>query len=79
MRAVFSDSGKVEKEAKARFCFPEFIMMENAAAALEEEIFTAFPEQKTSVLILCGTGNNGGDGYALARRLYGKISCDIFQ
>ena len=41
MRAVFSDSGKVEKEAKARFCFPEFIMMENAAAAMEDVLLQA--------------------------------------
>ena len=73
MKAVFSDSQKVEKEAKSRYAFPEFIMMENAAAALEAAI-----PQLSPVLILCGSGNNGGDGYALARRISGKIPCEIF-
>lgn len=73
MKAVFSDSQKVEKEAKSRYAFPEFIMMENAAAALEAAI-----PQFSPVLILCGSGNNGGDGYALARRISGKIPCEIF-
>ena len=73
MKAVFSDSQKVEKEAKSRYAFPEFIMMENAAAALEAAI-----PPLSSVLILCGSGNNGGDGYALARRISGKIPCEIF-
>ena len=73
MKAVFSDSQKVEKEAKFRYAFPEFIMMENAAAALEAAI-----PQLSPVFILCGSGNNGGDGYALARRISGKIPCEIF-
>lgn len=73
MKAVFSDSQKVEKEAKARYGFPEFIMMENAAAALE-----AVLSPDSHILILCGSGNNGGDGYALARRISGKIPCEIF-
>lgn len=88
MTAIFSDSQSVEKEAKSRYCFPDFIMMENAAAALEAAVLKAvcrrkkssfdLPDSSQSVLILCGSGNNGGDGYALARRLRGKINCDIF-
>ncbi len=70
MKAVYINSGIVEKEAKSRFCFPENIMMENAAAALEKEVLVSSPE---IVLILCGAGNNGGDGYALSRRIYGKV------
>lgn len=73
MKAVFSDSQKVEKEAKSRYAFPEFIMMENAATALE----AALPPD-SHILILCGSGNNGGDGYALARRISGKFPCEIF-
>ncbi|MBQ7753449.1 MAG: NAD(P)H-hydrate epimerase [Treponema sp.] len=88
MKAVFSDSQSVEKEAKARYAFPEFVMMENAAAAMEAEVLKAICRDESDsthasapcprVLIICGSGNNGGDGYALARRLCGKIPCDIF-
>lgn len=70
MKAVYINSAIPEKETKRRFCFPENIMMENAAAALEKEVLAQNPE---SVLVLCGTGNNGGDGYALSRRIFGKV------
>lgn len=70
LKSVYINSGIVEKEAKSRFCFPENIMMENAAAALEKEVLDSSPE---TVLVLCGAGNNGGDGYALSRRIFGKV------
>lgn len=70
MKAVYVNSGLVEKEAKSRFCFPENIMMENAAAALEKEVLSCLLE---NVIVLCGSGNNGGDGYALSRRIFGKV------
>ncbi len=73
MKAIFSNSQEVETEAKKRYKFPPFIMMENAAAAMEEAVKKLPAPQK--VLIVCGSGNNGGDGYALARRLCGKIEC----
>ncbi len=42
-------------------------LMERAGAALAEAIYRfAGP---TSALVLCGSGNNGGDGYAAARHL----------
>ena len=73
MKAVFTDSQSVEKSAKEKFCFPPFIMMENAAAAMEKVLLQMSPASRPrSVLIVCGNGNNGGDGYALARRLHGK-------
>lgn len=70
MKAIYKNSGIPEKEAKSRFCFPENVMMENAAAALETEVVSRNPE---SVLVLCGSGNNGGDGYALSRRIFGRV------
>ena len=49
---------------------PETVLMENAAsAALHVLINRFFPQNKTG-LILCGNGNNGGDGFALARKLH---------
>ena len=56
-------------------------LMENAAIALKNELLSRF--SKESVFqILCGTGNNGGDGLALARLLkaegYG-VEVEIFR
>ncbi len=46
---------------------PGPLLMENAGRAVTRAITARFPPQPT--LILCGTGNNGGDGFVLARRL----------
>ena len=79
MKAVYCNSGALEAEVKRRFCFPEFIMMENAAACLEKTVFEVLENKYSSVknpriLILCGSGNNGADGLALARRIHGKTA-----
>ncbi len=47
---------------------PGIELMENAGAGLHESFSANFAEAKT-VLVVCGTGNNGGDGFVLARRL----------
>jgi NAD(P)H-hydrate epimerase len=43
-------------------------LMENAATALVEDLCRFYPEWKT-VVVVCGPGNNGGDGLAAARLL----------
>ena len=49
---------------------PGLELMENAAAGVVEALRDSFPEVRR-VLILCGRGNNGGDGLAAARLLAG--------
>jgi NAD(P)H-hydrate epimerase len=45
-------------------------LMENAAHRVAEELSRSFdPLEKQNIVILCGKGNNGGDGLALARIL----------
>jgi hydroxyethylthiazole kinase-like uncharacterized protein yjeF len=53
-----------------RYGIPSDLLMENAGAAIADYLAGAYPELGTyKVLILCGKGNNGGDGLVVARRL----------
>lgn len=48
---------------------PTIRLMENAGAAVAEVLAKKFDLRGKRVLILCGTGNNGGDGFVAARYL----------
>jgi hydroxyethylthiazole kinase-like uncharacterized protein yjeF len=47
---------------------PGPVLMENAGAAVARVVDERFPEARR-VVVLCGRGNNGGDGFVVARRL----------
>src|SRR3954464_1359523 len=47
-------------------------LMERAANAFAEQFEKDFPEKSISKYIICGNGNNGGDGLAIARLLLNK-------
>lgn len=44
-------------------------LMENAGTAAARKIMEAVP-QKGTCTVICGAGNNGGDGFVVARRLH---------
>lgn len=48
---------------------PGIVLMENAATGVVDAIRETFPDARR-ILILCGPGNNGGDGFAAARHLH---------
>ncbi len=68
MRNLYLEVASLDQRAVSIFGLSEEIMMEHAALALKEALCRRFPSG-ASVLIVCGSGNNGADGLALARLL----------
>ena len=64
----------VDRAAVDEYGIPGIVLMENAARGLCEQAMRMLrhADPAASVLIVCGSGNNGGDGYALARHLHNR-------
>ncbi len=59
---------EVDRIAVERFRMESLVLMENAALSCVRWLEQRFPDGRDAV-ILCGRGNNGGDGLAIARHL----------
>jgi NAD(P)H-hydrate epimerase len=57
-----------DRMATERLGVPGEVLMENAGRGAAGIIAERFPEAK-DILVLCGPGNNGGDGFVAARHL----------
>ncbi len=71
-----ADTTAIEKHK-----IPSEILMENAArssAIFIEKIFEQNGILEPKIALFCGSGNNGGDGFALARHLFNKYQIQIF-
>ncbi len=78
MLSVYEKVDALDKRALEKFNLSEDILMENAAMALERAVLQN-ASLGAKVIILCGSGDNGGDGYALARRLVGRFKTLVFE
>ncbi|UCE75189.1 MAG: bifunctional ADP-dependent NAD(P)H-hydrate dehydratase/NAD(P)H-hydrate epimerase, partial [Methanomassiliicoccales archaeon] len=56
----------------AHLGIPTSQLMENAGQGTAKTALDRFEISKKSVVILCGPGNNGGDGFVAARYLAEK-------
>ncbi|MCQ2641823.1 NAD(P)H-hydrate dehydratase [Helicobacter pylori] len=78
MLSVYEKVNALDKRAIEEWLLSEDILMENAAMALERAVLQN-ASLGAKVIILCGSGDNGGDGYALARRLAGCFRVLVFE
>ncbi len=64
---------EVDRLSTSQFGIPGILLMENAGMRVVEAIESRFEHLKDLMIaILCGKGNNGGDGFVVARQLIQK-------
>ncbi|KIM04048.1 MAG: carbohydrate kinase [Sulfurovum sp. AS07-7] len=77
MQKIFNNCYEMDKRCYDKYGLSEDILMEHASNAMNEYIKKHF-KKGMSILIVCGIGNNGADGIALARLLYGQYKVKLF-
>ena len=73
MRLLTSDEMKLVEQNALNFGLSYKIMMENAGTACARNIRNEIEKDRgfspKTVAVVCGKGNNGGDGFVIARKL----------
>ena len=54
---------------------PGLVLMENAGCRLVDVLRETFTLSDERVMVVCGKGNNGGDGFVIARQLFVRALC----
>src|SRR6266849_3889808 len=60
---------EIDRVSSEQFGVTSLTLMQNAGSAAAEFALSSYPSAKTFGLI-CGKGNNGGDGFVVARKLH---------
>jgi NAD(P)H-hydrate epimerase len=60
---------ELDRRASEDFGIPSLLLMENAGRAAADVACEMTRPQNGCVLVFCGRGNNGGDGFVVARHL----------
>ncbi|MBV8051985.1 MAG: NAD(P)H-hydrate epimerase, partial [Acidobacteriaceae bacterium] len=63
-----SEMREIDRITSEQFGVPSLTLMENAGTAVTDFALSQWPAAKR-IGVICGKGNNGGDGFAAARKL----------
>ncbi|OHD53874.1 MAG: hypothetical protein A2Y33_05165 [Spirochaetes bacterium GWF1_51_8] len=68
---------EIDRLTSMNFKIPSLLLMENAGGAVVEYIKSNIPDYpKKRYTVFCGSGNNGGDGAVIARKLF-QLDCPV--
>ena len=77
MQNLYESCYHLDQRCYQEYSLTEDILMEHASLGMANYIKANFPQGST-VLIVAGVGNNGADGIALARLLFGYYQVKLF-
>ena len=77
MQPLYKSCYPLDHRCYEEYNLTEDILMEHAAMGMADYIKEHFPK-KSSLLIVCGVGNNGADGIVLARLLQGAYDVKLY-
>jgi ADP-dependent NAD(P)H-hydrate dehydratase / NAD(P)H-hydrate epimerase len=60
---------EIDRLSSERFGVPSLTLMENAGSAVADFVLKKYPHA-ACISVICGKGNNGGDGFVAARKLH---------
>ncbi len=75
---------ELDRTAIQHYGIPSLVLMENAGRSCTDRILRILEEkvgapQEASVAVVCGKGNNGGDGMVIARHLHNRgVYVEVF-
>jgi hydroxyethylthiazole kinase-like uncharacterized protein yjeF len=72
-KVTAQEMAEIDRKAQEIYGIPQKTLMEDAGTAVFQTILSDTPNIKNEkIAILCGKGNNGGDGFVIARKLAEK-------
>ena len=71
--ATAQEMNNIDRRTRDEYGIPTILLMENAASGITRTVVEMLGSvSRKRVTVICGKGNNGGDGLAAARQLYNR-------